>query len=208
MKIIFVFVSSMTPLVSLSAAYSSPFRDHSYFLTDFTGTRKINTLAMISTHNSATLKTFILAAQIQQLNITEQLKAGVRVFDFRVRSFENVFAIHHDLVYLRMIFVDIVNQVIESLREYPFEFVIMLMQKKYVSEASTMTECEFLKNKYIKPLGNLFVQFWSVDGIVEKHRGKILLARGNKGFGECVVALDCEQKNQWKISPSFTRDDK
>ncbi|XP_057329881.1 1-phosphatidylinositol phosphodiesterase-like [Microplitis mediator] len=116
MEIIFVFVLSMAPLVSLSAAYSPTYRDHSDFLTDITGTRKINRLAMIGTHNSATYKTFLLAAQTQQLDITEQLKAGVRVFDLRVRSIENVFAMHHDLVYSGMMFGDIVNQVIEYLR--------------------------------------------------------------------------------------------
>ncbi|XP_057322508.1 1-phosphatidylinositol phosphodiesterase-like [Microplitis mediator] len=163
---------------------------------------------MIGTHNSVTYKTFILAAQTQQLNITEQLKAGVRVFDLRVRSIENVFAMHHNLVYLGMMFGDIVNQVIEYLREYPFKFVIMFMQKEYVSEASTMTECEILENKYIKPLGYLFVQFWSVYDIIEKHRGNILLACGYNGFGKYVATLACEQQNQWKISPSFTRSDK
>ncbi|XP_014296498.1 1-phosphatidylinositol phosphodiesterase-like [Microplitis demolitor] len=163
---------------------------------------------MIGTHNSATYKTSILAAQTQQLNITEQSKAGVRVFDLRVRSIENVFAMHYDLVYLGMMFGDIVNQVIEYLREYPFEFVIMFMQKEYVSEANTMTEFEILENKYIKLRDNLIVQFCSVDGIIQKDRGKILWVRGNKGFGKCAATLACDQQNLWKVSPTSTRDDK
>ncbi|XP_014298661.1 1-phosphatidylinositol phosphodiesterase-like [Microplitis demolitor] len=182
--------------VSLSVAWSIIYRDHSYFLTDLTGTQKIKTVALIGTHKSATYKTFILAAQSQQLNITEQLKAGVRVFDLRVRSIENVFAMHRNLVYLRMMCGDIVNQVIEFFKEYPFEFVIMFMQKEYVSEAYTITECEILENKYIKPLGNLFVQFWSVTDTTEKYRGKILWACGNRGYGKCVATLACEQQNQ------------
>ncbi|XP_057332078.1 1-phosphatidylinositol phosphodiesterase-like [Microplitis mediator] len=115
---------------------------------------------------------------------------------------------HHGFVYLGMMFGDIVNQVIEFLREHPLEFVIMFMQNEYVSEATTMTECEILKNKYIKPLGNLFVQFRSVTDTIGKHRGKIWLARGNNGFEKCVASLACEQQNQWKISPTFTRVDK
>lgn len=203
-----IFGLVMMTLVSLTVACSPTYRDHSYFLTDLPGRQKINTLALIGTHNSGTYKTLVLAAQTQLLNITAQLKAGVRVLDIRVRRIENVFAMHHDFVYLGMMFGDIVNQVIEFLREYPFEFVIMLMQEEYVSEENTMTECEILENKYIKGLGNLFVQFWSVEDTIEKHRGKILLARGNKGFGKCTASLFCEQQNRWKITPSFTRTEK
>ncbi|CAG5071957.1 Protein of unknown function [Cotesia congregata] len=112
---------------------------------------------------------------------------------------------HHDFVYMGMMFGHVVNQVIEFLREYPFQFVIIFMQEEYVSEASTMTECEILENIYIKRLGNLFFQSWSVKGTIEKHHGKILLGRGNRSFGKCTINLACEQQNKWKITPSFTR---
>ncbi|KAH0537412.1 hypothetical protein KQX54_000325, partial [Cotesia glomerata] len=179
--------------------------DHRYFLTKLPESQQINTLALIGSHDSATYNTLIFAAQIQQRSITEQLNAGIRVLDIRVRRIENVSAIHHDSIYLGMMFGDIVNEVWKFLRRHPYEFVIMFLQDEFYSESSTMSECEILENRYIKIYGNLFVQFWPVEDTIKEHHGKILLARGNNGFGLCTVSLHCDQQNLCKRTSTFTR---
>ncbi|XP_044590727.1 1-phosphatidylinositol phosphodiesterase-like [Cotesia glomerata] len=211
MKTIFKTLLPITILVSLCSltmACPSSLPDHRSFLTKLPDSQKLNTLGLIGTHDSATYDIYILAAQTQLKTITEQLNGGIRALDMRVRRTSNVFAMHHDLIYLGMMFGDIVKQVRDFLKSNPNELVIMFMQEEYTAEGSTMDECEILENQYIKENGDLFVQHWSVEDTIGQHRGKILLARAHRGFWGCTTSLNCEEQNQWKITFSFTRTDK
>ncbi|CAD6208700.1 GSCOCT00014010001.2-RA-CDS [Cotesia congregata] len=186
------------------------FQNHKNFFSRLPGAQKLNTLALIGTHDSATYKSPLLIAQTQTLTITEQLHAGIRVFDMRVRRIDNVFTMHHDLIYLKLRFGNIINDVKNFLESYPHELVIMFMQEEYVAENSNMNECEILLNKYILQNGgeNLFVQNWSVEDTIEKHRGKILLASSHRGFRQCTTNLPCREQNKWELSSSFQRPEK
>ncbi|XP_044593525.1 1-phosphatidylinositol phosphodiesterase-like [Cotesia glomerata] len=179
---------------------------HKNFFSRLPGAQKLNTLALIGTHNSATYKSPLPIAQTQSLTITQQLHFGIRVFDIRVRRIDNVFTIHHDLMYMELAFGNIINDVISFLESYPQELVIMFMQEEYVAENSNMNECEILLNKYILQHNNqkYFVQNWSVEDTIEKHRGKILLASSHRGFWQCTTKLPCREQNEWKLSSSFT----
>lgn len=198
-------------LCGFAGGCSNPsFPDHRNFLRRLPETQKLNTLALIGTHNSATYNTPILPAKTQVLTIVEQLNAGIRVFDMRVRRIENVFMMHHNLVYLGMPFGDIINEIRGFLESYPEELVIMFMQEEYEVDNSNMNECEMLVNKYIEQYNNrdIFVQNWSVTDTIGEHRGKILLASSHRGFRQCITTLPCREQNEWQISFGFNRKNK
>ncbi|CAG5092883.1 Similar to plc: 1-phosphatidylinositol phosphodiesterase (Staphylococcus aureus (strain NCTC 8325 / PS 47)) [Cotesia congregata] len=211
MKTIFETLIPITILISLCSlamACPSSLPDHRSFLAKLPDSQKLNTLGLIGTHDSATYNIYILAAQTQLKTITEQLNGGIRVLDMRVRRTNNVFAMHHDLIYLGMMFGDVVKQVRDFLRSYPNELVIMFMQEECNAEGNTMNACEILENEYIKENGDLFVQHWSVEDTIGQDRGKILLARAHRGFWGCTTSLLCQEQNQWEITSSFTHTDK
>lgn len=205
-KVLLVIISLFTNITACPP--SAVYGDHGYFLTDLDEDVQINKLALIGTHDSASYNTLIGAARTQHLSILDQLKAGIRVLDIRVRRTNNVFAMHHDLIFLNMMFGHVLTHIYYFFTLYPYEFVIMSIQEEYISEDSNMTECEILENRYIKRYPNLFVQNWSVEDNIKQHRGKILLLRGNHSFKKCIGKQLCATQNFWKISQSFTMSDK
>lgn len=192
-----------SPLLLLVLSCIYAVRCDRAWLTSLRDSRTLNTLAFIGTHESAA-KEFsgFLVHATQDKSITEQLEVGIRVFDMRVRRYNNGFAMHQDYKYLNKMFNDVVNDVKTFLTKHPKEFVILQMQEEYKPRDTTKSSCKVLEDYYYKHWPNLFVRSWSVNDTIGQHRGKILLAqRDDSGFLDCisrVLYLPCqEQKDLW-----------
>lgn len=163
--------------------------------------RPLRSVAFIGTHESAS--TYWYADKTQRKTITEQLEAGIRVLDMRVRSTHDAFAMYQNVLYMNQMFNDVVNDVQAFLQKHPREFVIMLMQEENTPDSSTKSNCQILEDHYFKQWPNLFAQRWNFRDYVGDHRGKILLAqRDNSGFSECsgVLYLPCKEQKDLDLA--------
>ena len=82
------------------------------------------------------------AVQTQTMSLENQLKSGVRVLDIRCRHVENVFAIHHGMVFQKVFFGDVLNIVTKFLDENTSETVLMRVKEEYDPERNTRTFSE------------------------------------------------------------------
>ena len=70
--------------------------------------RKVSELTIPGTHDTCCTKKLDFC-QTQTYSLTCQLRDGIRFFDIRCRHIENVFAIHHGLVYCGIMFGEVLN---------------------------------------------------------------------------------------------------
>ncbi|CAG5092630.1 Similar to 1-phosphatidylinositol phosphodiesterase (Bacillus cereus) [Cotesia congregata] len=167
-------------------------------LSNLPDSRRLNTVALLGTHDSATYSVKGRLTQTQVMTITEQLEFGVRVFDMRVRRKNNEFAMYHDFVFLNQMFEDILIEIKIFLKAHPRELVILLMQEEYEAENSTLNVCRILE-KYVQKKKR-FVRHWSLSDTIEEHRGKILFDQNQHSFSRCIVYLPCAIQNFWQMT--------
>ncbi|MFM5081519.1 hypothetical protein ACEUBN_09275 [Aeromonas veronii] len=71
---------------------------------------RIDSISIPGTHDSAALYGGDIV-ETQSASITEQLNAGIRFLDIRLKHISNVFAIHHGPFFQKQFFGDVLNQV-------------------------------------------------------------------------------------------------
>ena len=91
---------------------------------------KINLMTIPGTHNSCALYGTFLA-QCQSWSIKNQLDAGIRYFDLRLRLNENQLQLQHGPLYQNIEFSDVIKIFSDFLDENNSEFIIMAIQEEY-----------------------------------------------------------------------------
>lgn len=139
-KIIFFFILLFSSVVN--AHYDDAYNHTSSGLIKNTDWMKrladqkiINEISIPGTHDSASFYGGDIV-QTQSLSISNQLNSGVRFLDIRLRHINDVFAIHHGLVFQKQFFGDILNQVSDFLKLNPSEFVLMRVKEEYAAEGN------------------------------------------------------------------------
>jgi 1-phosphatidylinositol phosphodiesterase len=98
----------------------SQFRDR--WMINLSGTARLSEMALYGGD----------IAQTQSLNLPTQLNAGIRVLDIRARHIENVFAIHHGMVFQNAFFGDgVMRPIISFLRSHPSETILVRLSEEY-----------------------------------------------------------------------------
>ncbi|MGO4222585.1 phosphatidylinositol-specific phospholipase C domain-containing protein [Lysobacter sp. TAF61] len=100
------------------------------WMAEIDGERTIRSLSLPGTHGSAALHGGHIV-QDQTLTLTQQLNGGIRLLDLRLRHIENVFALHHGLVFQEKFFGDALNEIQTFLRTYPTETVFVRVKEEY-----------------------------------------------------------------------------
>lgn len=145
---------------------------------------KITGINMPGTHDSACRYVdFGFISQTQTLSVTEQLRAGVRYFDFRFKLVGDKLLANHSICYCRkkkgfrnqiLTAEDIVKECLDFLTENPTETILFQLK-----EAESHTGDEFYNvfyEKYIKEAPGM----WFIENRVPamgEVRGKIMLFR-------------------------------
>lgn len=195
-------------LLMVFSFLSSVKSDKPRWLTSLDNSRTLNTLAFIGTHESASSNWF--AHKTQRMSISEQLEAGIRVLDIRVRRSDNLFKIQQEIYYLDKMFTDVINDLKAFLVRNPGEFVMMIMLEEFEAESSTKSNCQILED-YLQKWPNLFAPSWSFRDTLGQLRGKILLAqRDNSGFSGCssVVYPPCKEQRDLELAFFYPREKK
>lgn len=115
------------------------------------------------------------AVQTQSMSLDAQLESGVRVLDIRCRHIEDIFAIHHGMVFQKTFFGDVLNTVTAFLNKHPNETVLMRVKEEYTPEKNTRTFAETFGDYYWKTWRNSFWTPTSDNPRLGDIRGKIVI---------------------------------
>ncbi|XP_008549403.1 1-phosphatidylinositol phosphodiesterase [Microplitis demolitor] len=178
-------------------------RDNSNFISKLPDTKLIRNLALIGSYQSASVKP-IKYLRTQNLTITEQLKAGLRVLDIHLRLVDEKFELYYGPTYLSYTFDDILSEINEFIVKNPRELIIMLMKIEFDHLLPEFEKCQVLEN-YIEiwqGRGLSLIGKWSLlDDYVGEHRGHVLLSHvDGKNFDDCTTYLPCVVQNNWDVT--------
>jgi 1-phosphatidylinositol phosphodiesterase len=91
----------------------------------------LSSISIPGTHETLSRNYGTEIAECQTLSLESQLKAGIRVIDVRCRHVENSFAIHHGMIFLHLMFGDVLQILEQFLQENPTETVLMRLKEEY-----------------------------------------------------------------------------
>ena len=104
------------------------------------GDRAISALSLPGTHETCARKYGGDLTICQTMTLREQLDAGIRFVDIRCRHIDDVFTIHHGVVYEHLNFGGGVRDIcLQFLAEHPNECIVMSIKQEYDPTGNTRT---------------------------------------------------------------------
>uniref|UniRef100_A0A3Q3M994 Uncharacterized LOC113126610 n=1 Tax=Mastacembelus armatus TaxID=205130 RepID=A0A3Q3M994_9TELE len=100
------------------------------WMTNIPDDQSLSEVTMAGTHNSMALYGGVYA-ECQTWSLPSQLRAGVRFLDIRVRNVNGNLTIHHGVSYQQAHFGQVLQGVVDFLREYPSETVLMRVKEEF-----------------------------------------------------------------------------
>lgn len=146
--------------------------DNSDWMRNVNGNKKLSELTLIGTHDTMSRYGGDIV-QTQSLPLSEQLKAGIRVFDVRCRAIGNSFTIHHGQVYQQANLDDVFGTMTNFLRNHPSETLLVRIQQEY----SSVSDLDFTKI-YDMYRNNYYSFIWNSNNIIptlDQVRGKMVI---------------------------------
>ncbi|QSX23923.1 phosphatidylinositol-specific phospholipase C [Priestia megaterium] len=170
---------------------------------------KISELSIPGTHGSIALHGITVfdedVTRNQRMSIARQLQAGIRYLDIRARRTGSSFAMHHDAVYQKLMFGDVLHQIQAFLIANPRETVLMRLKEEHTAESSSLT-FEHIFTQYKNQYPSLFWVPSSQNPTLDNVRGKIVLLQdfpASQTFGIQYSSLNIQDQYDVK---GFTPD--
>lgn len=85
----------------------------------------VMTLSIPGTHNSCCVHGLLGVGKTQELDVPDQLNAGIRFLDIRFTHFQDNLCVHHDVICTEKSYVDVLTICFNFLRKYPSETILM-----------------------------------------------------------------------------------
>ena len=109
------------------------------WMTQLSDTSELSQLTLPGTHDSCTAF-LVEGASCQNWDLATQLQHGIRYVDIRCRHIQDVFAIHHDSIYVRFNFGEGVRDVcVDFLKANPSECIVMQIKHEYTDADNSLT---------------------------------------------------------------------
>jgi 1-phosphatidylinositol phosphodiesterase len=172
----------------------------------------LSTLSLPGTHDSGATKGGPAAAT-QTLSIRQQLDAGIRFLDIRLRAKGDVFAIHHGFVFQELMFDDVLDDVREFLAQHPGETVLMRVKDEYKAESGSQPFVDIFRG-YFARYRELIAVPDSLNVPLSEVRGKVVFLTdfaGGTGFGLAhspatfTIQDDYKQSSVWGLYSKWTK---
>lgn len=178
------FVNSKEVYAHYHGAYSSDsFIDYqnSGWMSNITDETKLSEISIPGTHDSMSNGPGGDIARTQSLSLPNQLSAGIRYLDIRVRATNGVFAIHHGPIYLNVNFGNVLNDSIDFLNRNPSETILMRVKQEHLPVS--WNEFNRILDSYLS--NNCYSKYFSTprtdNPTLGELRGKILILRDFNG---------------------------
>jgi 1-phosphatidylinositol phosphodiesterase len=101
------------------------FISHTSWMRDIPDDAPVTTLSIPGTHNSGCVGGPFGLAQTQNLDLSEQLDAGIRFLDIRLAQYQDNLFLHHDVVYMGKSYADVLDACSNFLHKHPTETILM-----------------------------------------------------------------------------------
>ena len=169
---LFFVVVSLFAMLPINNTYENGINPWMSYVDDNT---KINELTIPGTHDSgATHSIFDVAGKCQDLTIEQQLRIGTRFFDLRLQLIGEEFSIFHGPVDQGLKFDVVLNDLVNFVKEYDSEFLLISIKKENDDKNNTRSFKEVLTEKL-----NEYSEFISfsneIPNTVKEARGKIYI---------------------------------
>ena len=166
------------------------------WLKDIPDQTRISQMTIPGTHDSCSLFG-ICCARTQTWTLTEQLNAGIRFLDIRLRRINNILRAYHAFIDQKENFDNILRYLIGFLDRNPTEFIIVEINSEHTPLNSTMSFDE-LYQRYTLNYKNRIVEYDNKDLTVGELRGKLYILKIFEGSlsGTQGVFL----QNKWSIN--------
>ncbi len=170
------------------------------FMSGIADSTSLSKIVLPGTHDSGATKDMILSgtAKCQNLTIAEQLNAGVRYFDIRLKRENGVLKVYHGTVDQKLTFEEVTTAFYEFLQANPSEALIVCIKEE--TEASgTNDNFDVMVKKHIDKNGS----YWFTGSYIPtlgQVRGKIVLMRRYGTSG----AYGFNASSGWSDNTTFT----
>jgi len=188
---------------------------------------QLSQLSIPGTHDSGS-RYGGAAIENQVMTISQQLNAGIRYLDIRVRHIDNAFAIHHGLKYQHLNFDDVLKSVTQFLSAHPSETIVMRVHEEYKADNNTRSIEETMDSyikKYQKFFYNVDYQSHDPNPQLGPLRGKVFVVWDNVRSTGMIhttgtyfsavrrqdaynVKTNWDLYNKWEIIKRFINDNK
>ncbi|MGH3888405.1 MAG: phosphatidylinositol-specific phospholipase C [Pseudonocardiaceae bacterium] len=95
------------------------------WMRDISDDAPVATLSIPGTHNSCCVDGLLGFGKTQNLDLADQLNAGIRFLDIRLAHYQDNLFAHHDVVHMEKSYADILDICTRFLRRHPSETVLM-----------------------------------------------------------------------------------
>ena len=136
---------------------------------------RLSEMTIPGTHDSCSLYG-ICFARTQTWSLPEQMMAGIRFFDIRLRLYNNTLRSFHAFVDQKDTFDIILSYALNFLNQYPSETIIMQIITEYKAKNCTKNMSE-LYEEYTKNYKNKIYVYQNHDVKMGEIRGKILIIK-------------------------------
>jgi len=105
----------------------------------------LSQITLPGTHDTCCRNTWEFA-ETQTWTLEDQLSAGIRFLDIRCRHINNVFAIHHDLIFCGIFFGEVLEIIKKFFLNNQSETVLMRIKEEYTPENNTRSFSDTFAN--------------------------------------------------------------
>jgi hypothetical protein len=86
---------------------------------------RVTTLNIPGTHNSCSVGGLLGFGKTQNLDLHDQLHAGIRFLDIRLSHYQDNLFVHHDIVHMGKSYADVLTICADFLKQHPSEVILM-----------------------------------------------------------------------------------
>lgn len=103
---------------------------HSSWMAEISDHTRVTALSIPGTHDSCSIDGPLGFAKTQNLDLADQLNAGIRFLDIRLAHYQDNLFAHHNAVHMEKSYADILEICSNFLREHPGEAVLMSVKEE------------------------------------------------------------------------------
>lgn len=101
------------------------FSSHRSWMRDIPDEARVISLSIPGSHNSCSIGGILGFTKTQDLDLPDQLDAGIRFLDIRLSHYQDNLFVHHDVVHMGKCYADVLDACSEFLENNPSETILM-----------------------------------------------------------------------------------
>ena len=175
---------------------NAPLIHNMNWMKDIPDETKISEMTIPGTHDSCSLFG-ICCARTQTWTLVEQMKAGIRYFDIRLRRINDTLRAYHGFVDQKETFDSILVYAFDFLEKNPTETIMMEVISEYDPKNSTKSFAE-LYNEYTRSYSEKIVPYENKDIELGKIRGKLFVIKVFEGSTSRIPNFFIQ--NKWTVN--------